>query len=149
MIYNFPFFPHFYSVPRYSYPQNNNRNVNNPLSNGNTAYKPYDRKNYNKNQDTQHGAGNFNVKSNKQERAKKKYSEKNQEEEKAFSSKEKYKRIYKEKNGFIDESSVVFEIFGIKLHYDDILLLCLIFFLYKEGVQDEFLFVALILLLIS
>ena len=42
-----------------------------------------------------------------------------------------------------------FEILGIKLYYDDILLLCLIFFLYKEGVQDEYLFIALIMLLLS
>lgn len=43
----------------------------------------------------------------------------------------------------------LFEIFGIKLYSDDILLLCLIFFLYTEGVQDQYLFIALILLLLS
>ena len=43
----------------------------------------------------------------------------------------------------------MFEIFGIKLYYDDILLICLIFFLYQEGVQDDFLFIALVLLLLS
>jgi len=42
-----------------------------------------------------------------------------------------------------------FEIFGIKLYFDDLLLICLIFFLYNEGIKDSFLFVALILLLIS
>ncbi len=42
-----------------------------------------------------------------------------------------------------------FEIFGVKLYYDDILLICLIFFLYQEGVQDQYLFTALILLLLS
>ena len=42
-----------------------------------------------------------------------------------------------------------FEILGIKLYSDDVLLLCLIFFLYKEGVQDEYLFIALIMLLLS
>lgn len=42
-----------------------------------------------------------------------------------------------------------FEILGIKLYFDDILLLCLIFFLYSEGVQDQYLFIALILLLLS
>lgn len=42
-----------------------------------------------------------------------------------------------------------FEIFGIKLYFDDILLICLIFFLYNEGVQDQYLFIALILLLLS
>lgn len=42
-----------------------------------------------------------------------------------------------------------FEIFGISLFYDDILLICLIFFLYTEGVKDTYLFLVLILLLLS
>lgn len=42
-----------------------------------------------------------------------------------------------------------FEIFGLKLYFDDLLLICLIFFLYNEGVKDQFLFIALILLLLS
>ncbi len=41
------------------------------------------------------------------------------------------------------------EIMGIKLFFDDLLLICLIFFLYNEGVQDQFLFISLILLLLS
>ena len=47
------------------------------------------------------------------------------------------------------DNSEVFEIFGIKLHFDDILLICLIFFLYSEGVKDDYLFISLILLLLS
>lgn len=42
-----------------------------------------------------------------------------------------------------------FEIFGIRLYLDDILILCLLYFLYKEDVHDEMLFFTLILLLIS
>lgn len=45
--------------------------------------------------------------------------------------------------------SPFFEIFGLSLYFDDVLLICLIFFLYQEGVQDEFLFMALIFLLLS
>ena len=41
------------------------------------------------------------------------------------------------------------ELFGIKLYFDDILLISLIFFLYNEGVKDDGLFMALILLLLS
>lgn len=41
------------------------------------------------------------------------------------------------------------EIFGIKLHFDDVLILSLLFFLYKEEVKDEGLFLALVMLLIS
>lgn len=47
----------------------------------------------------------------------------------------------------IDEE--YFEIFGIKLYFDDILIICLLFFLYNEGVQDQYLFICLILLLLS
>lgn len=49
----------------------------------------------------------------------------------------------------ISEDRNCFEIMGIKLYFDDILLICLIFFLYSEGVQDEMLFLALVLLLLS
>ena len=48
-----------------------------------------------------------------------------------------------------ESGKVLFEILGIKLYYDDVLLICLIFFLYQEGVQDKYLFFALILLLLS
>lgn len=43
----------------------------------------------------------------------------------------------------------LFQIFGIQLFSDDLLLLALIFFLYQEGVKDQSLFIALILLLLS
>lgn len=46
-------------------------------------------------------------------------------------------------------SNEFFEILGIKLYFDDILLICLLFFLYNEGVQDQYLFISLILLLLS
>lgn len=42
-----------------------------------------------------------------------------------------------------------FEILGLKLYFDDLLLICLIIFLYNEGVKDQFLFISLILLLLS
>lgn len=48
-----------------------------------------------------------------------------------------------------NEEPYLFDLFGIKLYFDDILLICLIFFLYNEGVKDEGLFFALILLLLS
>ena len=43
----------------------------------------------------------------------------------------------------------VFEIMGIKLYLDDLLILGLLFILYTEGVKDELLFLALVLLLIG
>lgn len=47
------------------------------------------------------------------------------------------------------EDDFFLEIFGIKLYFDDILIIALIFFLYNEGVRDNFLFISLILLLLS
>lgn len=43
----------------------------------------------------------------------------------------------------------VWEIWGIKLYSDDILIMGLLFFLYTEGVKDEMLFICLILLLLG
>ena len=45
--------------------------------------------------------------------------------------------------------TVWFDLFGIKLYFDDVLILSLLLFLYKEKVKDEGLFFALVLLLIS
>ncbi len=39
--------------------------------------------------------------------------------------------------------------FGIKLFFDDLIIIALIIFLYNEDVKDQFLFIALILLLLS
>ncbi len=50
---------------------------------------------------------------------------------------------------FSDVEEPLFEIFGIQLYLDDIIILGLLFFLYQEGVQDEMLFMALILLLVG
>lgn len=43
----------------------------------------------------------------------------------------------------------LFDLFGLKIYSDDILLVSLIYFLYSEGVKDDGLFLVLILLLLS
>lgn len=43
----------------------------------------------------------------------------------------------------------IFEIFGIKLYFDDLLIIALLFFLYKENCTDEYLFIILVILLLS
>ena len=48
-----------------------------------------------------------------------------------------------------DNDDVLFEIFGLKIYFDDVLIICILLFLYQEGIQDEYLFIALILLLLS
>ena len=48
-----------------------------------------------------------------------------------------------------DSDTQYFDILGIRLYFDDILILCLLFFLYQEEVNDNLLFIALLLLLLS
>lgn len=54
-------------------------------------------------------------------------------------------------NPFLENNSnePILEILGIELYLDDIIILGLLFFLYKEDVQDEILFLSLILLLLT
>ena len=49
----------------------------------------------------------------------------------------------------LDSEQPVLEILGISLYLDDLIILGLLFFLYKEGVKDDMLFLSLILLLLS
>ena len=49
----------------------------------------------------------------------------------------------------LSDNSYMFELFGIKIYLDDLLIVTLLFFLYQEDVHDEALFIALILLLLS
>ena len=43
----------------------------------------------------------------------------------------------------------IFEILGISLFFDDIIILCLLYFLYQEDVKDYMLYIILFLLLFS
>ena len=52
-------------------------------------------------------------------------------------------------NNFDDFSEECFEIFGLKLYFDDLLIIALLFFLYQEDVKDTYLYISLILLLLS
>lgn len=57
-------------------------------------------------------------------------------------TKEEQNFNFRSSNNFID-------LFGIKLASDDLIILALLFFLYNEKVDDSFLFIALIMLLLS
>lgn len=79
-----------------------------------------------------------------------------EESRKACSPKEKNSSGYfsfgplRFKNPIFDDiENPIFEIFGIQLYLDDIIILGLLFFLYQEGVQDEMLYISLILLLLT
>lgn len=52
-------------------------------------------------------------------------------------------------NGFSNKEEPLIEISGLKLYLDDLIILSLLFFLYKEDVKDDMLFIILILLLIT
>lgn len=48
-----------------------------------------------------------------------------------------------------NSKSEFLDLFGIKLYFDDLMIISLLFFLYSEGVSDYYLFITLILLLLS
>lgn len=52
-------------------------------------------------------------------------------------------------NGFSDKEKPLIEFYGQKLYLDELIVLILLFFLYKEDVKDEILFAILILLLVT
>lgn len=49
----------------------------------------------------------------------------------------------------LSNSPFLFDIYGLKIHTDDVLIISLLYFLYQENVQDEGLFIVLLLLLLS
>lgn len=51
--------------------------------------------------------------------------------------------------GFENVNKPLFELLGIKLFLDDIIIICILIFLYQQKVQDESLYLILILLLLS
>lgn len=48
-----------------------------------------------------------------------------------------------------DIEEPLFEMFGISLYLDDIIIICILIFLYQEDVKDDMLYISLFLLLIS
>ena len=55
----------------------------------------------------------------------------------------------KKNNSKSNKDDYFFELFGLKLYLDDIIIISLLFFLYTEGVKDDELFISLILLLLT
>ena len=80
------------------------------------------------------------------------YSRNPLEVNKDIPKKELFKEIdnnQKKASASTDTPEAFFEIFGLKLYFDDILIICILFLLYTEKVQDEELFICLILLLLT
>ena len=59
------------------------------------------------------------------------------------------KKYSEKKNDSNSSTEYFFELVGIYLYFDDILLICLLIFLYGENVKDDGLFICLILLLLT
>ena len=98
---------------------------------------------------------NFNPNRNKNYRKLNNYTSNNFEKN-TFNSKNVEKNKKKseklDNNNFsdnFDNYRFFLNLFGINLYFDDILIICLLFFLYNEHVHDEELFLCLILLLFS
>lgn len=63
-----------------------------------------------------------------------------------------HQRLYEVKNKNKSNKNTddyLFDLFGLKIYSDDVLLMSLIYFLYSEEVKDDGLFIVLILLLLS
>ena len=54
-----------------------------------------------------------------------------------------------QKNKSNKNDNYLFDLLGLKIYYDDVLLVSLLYCLYSEGVKDDGLFIVLILLLLS
>lgn len=48
-----------------------------------------------------------------------------------------------------NSEQAIFEIFGIKIYLDDLIILGILFFLYQQNVKDEMLYIILLLLLFA
>ena len=60
-----------------------------------------------------------------------------------------YNLTKKDNSNKYSDSSNVINLFGIQLYFDDILLICLILFLYTEKIDDTYLLLSLIMLLFN
>ena len=60
-----------------------------------------------------------------------------------------YINTKKEQESNSCSSDNLFDFFGLKLASDDLIIIALLFFLYNEKVNDTYLFIALIMLLLS
>lgn len=132
MMYNYPFFS-FPTFRNYNYYHNNKIIPNNYKS----EVRPIS------NSSNNSGHLNFNNTSRLNVSTSNKHNLLNDYKTNTHKSKDIYKKSIK------NESNALLELFGIKLYFDDILLISLIFFLYSEGVKDDYLFISLILLLLS
>lgn len=126
-----------YSFPLYrNYNRYNRYSLNNPFMFSNIR-RPVNSKNHNYQGKTQR-TDNFNQNISSTNLLENSYRIEDSKEKEAKNS----KKQKSSDNEFL-------EIFGIKLYFDDLMIISLLFFLYSEGVNDYYLFITLILLLLT
>ena len=134
--------PNYYN----SYVNYRRNNLNNELNNRvlpkSSNVNNFSSNNYNENSINQNNYNENSVNQNN-------FSSSNYNENGVNQNDYNENRTNKKNNSKSNNDNYFFELFGLKLYFDDVLLICLIFFLYDEGVRDNELFISLILLLLS
>lgn len=111
-------------------------------------YRPYSSANFKNSPDTSNHYPIEDKSYYQNDSRKEDYAQDNKKEEKS-SRYYSFGPIHFKNPIFNNIEEPVFEILGIELYLDDIIIIGLLFFLYQEGVQDEILFITLIMLLLG
>ncbi len=144
MIPNYPYFglPNYmrYMNPNF-YPQQmpNSSNIQKAYSKNNVQYRPHSQGNEFNNVSSQNNRKNSKFNSTDNKSSKSNYRDLNSKNKYTNSSTANSQEPY----------SPIFNLLGLNIYFDDILIVCILFFLYNEHVDDPFLFITLILLLMS
>lgn len=146
----FPFYPNYYNnyYPHYrnNYYNKAFQNSNINTTNKNNKNNPNQEKNEIRLEEEQNGQEEL-IKPNKETKENRNYN--NKANRKRTSKYNSFANINISAILESDINTPVVEILGIKLYLDDLIIIGLLFFLYKEDVQDEILFGILLMLLLS
>ncbi len=136
-MFNLPFFNYQYNYPYYKYYHryNNNYSQNANYYNS-TNITPYNTTSTNYNSKPTTNQAHIPI-------------QKQETKNSITNSKEISNTINSRSSSKSNTEQAIFEILGIKLFLDDLIILGLLFFLYQEDVKDEMLYIILFLLLFS
>ena len=143
--FRFPFYPYSRTYPRNMYSSHSmaingkETNLQNPYADINGSSKHTEIYKTESNENVQNERNTKNTS----------FSDKDDIHEKKSSKYYNIGPIFLNTNGFSDKEEPLLEVPGRKLYLDDLIILSLLFILYKEDVKDDMLFIVLILLLIT
>lgn len=151
---NFPFFR--YKYPGFYYPYYNNYIKKSYINNNTNQYKEKNNTNYYVNSNNKNSDLVFNN-AQKQKSYQTFSRPKDNIENEQYYEQNKKTYTYNSfgpihfNNSFLngDFECPIIKILGIELYLDDLILIGLLFLLYNENIQDEMLFISLIMLLLS